>query len=104
MTAIIPGPGLGPTINGIATDVITMVQADGAFLSTISDYDVNLTALNATSMTVDPLVDISNGGADDLHAGDLIMLQKSTSTTLVQVTGAPTTASTGTAARPSRSP
>src|SRR4029077_8106071 len=56
ITAIIPGPGLGPTINGVATDVITMIQADGAFLSTISDYDVNLTALTNTTMTVDPLV------------------------------------------------
>jgi prepilin-type N-terminal cleavage/methylation domain-containing protein len=86
ITAIVPGPGLGPTINGVATDIITVVLADGAFLSTISDYDVNLTALGATSMTVDPAVDISNGGADDLHPGDLIMLMKSTSTTLVQVT------------------
>jgi prepilin-type N-terminal cleavage/methylation domain-containing protein len=86
ITAIIPGTGRGPTINGVATDMITMVEADGAFLSTISDYDVNLTALNTTSMTVDPSVDISNGGADDLHLGDLIMLMKSTSTTLVQVT------------------
>jgi hypothetical protein len=86
ISAIIPGPGLGPTINGVATDVITMVQADGAFLSTISDYCVNLTALTATTMTVDPAVDISNGGADDLHVGDLIMLQKTTSSTLVQVT------------------
>lgn len=86
MTAIIPGPGIGPTVNGVATDVITMLQADGAFLSTISDYDVNLTALTATTMTVDPSVDISNGGADDLRIGDLIMLQKATSSTLVQVT------------------
>jgi prepilin-type N-terminal cleavage/methylation domain-containing protein len=86
ITAVIPGPGLGPTINGVATDVITMIQADGAFLSTISDYDVNLTALTNTTMTVDPLVDISNGGADDLKIGDLIMLMKATSTTLVQVT------------------
>lgn len=86
ITAIIPGPGLGPTINGVATDVITMIQADGAFLSTISDYDVNLTALTNTTMTVDPLVDISNGGADDLKVGDLIMLMKATSTTLVQIT------------------
>ena len=90
ITAIIPGPGLGPTINGIATDVITMLQADGAFLSTISDYDVNLTALTNTSMTVDPAVDISNGGADDLKVGDLIMLMKATSTTLVQITALPT--------------
>jgi prepilin-type N-terminal cleavage/methylation domain-containing protein len=86
ITAIIPGPGLGPTINGVATDVITMIQADGSFLSTISDYDVNLTALSSTTMTVDPAVDISNGGADDLKVGDLIMLMKATSTTLVQIT------------------
>ena len=86
MSAILPGPGIGPTINGVATDVITMVQADGAFLSTISDYDVNLTALTNTTMTVDPAVDISNGGADDLKVGDLIMLMKATSTTLVQIT------------------
>ena len=86
MTAIIPGYQLGPTINGVRTDVITMVQADGAFLSTISDYDVNLTALTNTTMTVDPSVDISNGGADDLKVGDLIMLMKATSTTLVEIT------------------
>jgi prepilin-type N-terminal cleavage/methylation domain-containing protein len=87
MTAIIPGYQQGPTLNGVITDTITLLEADGAFLSTISDYDVNLTALTATSMTVDPAVDISNGGADDLRVGDLIMLQKATSTTLVQVTG-----------------
>jgi prepilin-type N-terminal cleavage/methylation domain-containing protein len=86
MTAIVPGPGLGPTINGTATDVVTMVQADGAFLSTINGYDVKLTLLDATKMTVDPAVNISNGGADDLHVGDMIMLQKATSTTLVQIT------------------
>jgi len=97
LSAIVPGPGIGPTINGVATDVITMMQADGAFLSTISDYDVNLTALTNTSMTVDPLVDISNGGADDLKVGDLIMLMKATSTTLVQITDLPAGATNQTA-------
>jgi hypothetical protein len=94
MTAIVPGPGLGPTINGVATDVITIVLADGAFLSTISDYDVNLTKLctSGRTMTVDPSVDISNGGADDLHAGDLIMLMKGSATTLLQVTTGPSSA------------
>jgi prepilin-type N-terminal cleavage/methylation domain-containing protein len=88
MTAIVPGTGLGPTINGVATDIITVVLADGAFLSTISDYDVNLTKLcsSTQTMTVDSSVDISNGGADDLHPGDLIMLMKGSSTTLVQIT------------------
>ena len=97
ITAVVPGAGIGPTINGTATDVITMVLADGAFLSTISDYDVNLTGLTATSMIVDPAVDISNGGADDLHVGDLIMIQKGTSTALMQITGAPLPSTTGTA-------
>jgi type II secretory pathway pseudopilin PulG len=97
MTAIMPGTGLGPTINGVATDVITFILADGAFLSTISDYDVNLTALGTTSMTVDPAVDISNGGADDLHPGDLIMLMKGTSTTLLQITSLPAGSSNQTA-------
>jgi hypothetical protein len=95
INAIVPGAGAGPTVNGVATDVITMILADGAFLSTISDYDVNLTALTATSMVVDPAVDISNGGADDLHVGDLIMLQKATSSTLVQITAAPDPLTTG---------
>jgi hypothetical protein len=90
INAIIPGPGAGPVVNGVATDMITMVLADGAFLSTISDYDVNLTVLDATKMVVDPAVDISNGGADDLHAGDLVMLQKSTSSALVLITAGPT--------------
>jgi type II secretory pathway pseudopilin PulG len=82
ISAVIPGPGLGP--NG--SDVITIVQADGAFLSTISDYDVNLTALKPDRMTVDAAVNIKDGGADDLHEGDLIMLMKTTSTALVQIT------------------
>jgi len=89
ITAVIPGTGLGPTINGVATDVITIILADGAFLSDISDYDVNLTGLTASTMTVATGVngvDISNGGADDLKVGDLIMLQKTSGTALVQVT------------------
>jgi hypothetical protein len=90
MTAVIPGTGLGPTINGVATDLITIVLADGAFLSTDSGYDVYLTKLctspSPNSITVDPGVDISNGGADDLHTGDLIMLMKGSATTLVEIT------------------
>jgi len=90
MTAIVPGVGLGPeVVTGAGnSDVITVVLADGAFLSTISDYDVNLTMLctSGQKMTVDPSVDISNGGSDDLHKGDLIMLSKGSATTLVEIT------------------
>jgi prepilin-type N-terminal cleavage/methylation domain-containing protein len=103
LTAVIPGGGIGPTLNGTATDVITFVQADGAFLSTISDYNVNLTVLEPGKMVVDPSVDITNGGADDLHKGDLIMLMKNASTgmstALVQITRVPLLTDTGTTAQ-----
>lgn len=83
LSAFTPGPGLGPVLNGIATDVVTTVQADSAF------DQVRLTQLpvNGLSMSVDPAVDIDDGGADDLQPGDLIMLTKGSLSTIAQVTG-----------------
>jgi prepilin-type N-terminal cleavage/methylation domain-containing protein len=81
ITAVIPGPGLGPAVGGRATDMITTIAADSAF-----DH-VRLTALaaNGSSMTVDPGVDIDDGGPDDLEPGNLIMLTKGSTSTLLQV-------------------
>ena len=60
LTAIIPGPGLGPMVNGQPTDMITTLQADGSF------DQVRLVALpaNGLSMNVDPSVDLDDGTAD----------------------------------------
>jgi hypothetical protein len=82
ISAVLPGPGLGPVVNGVATDIITTLQADSAF------DEVKLTALapDGSSMTVDPAVDISNGGPDDIQPGQLIMLTKASVSTLVEVT------------------
>jgi type II secretory pathway pseudopilin PulG len=86
IAAVQPGPGLGPIVNGVPTDVMTFLAADGAFDT------VTLTNLQNTSMTVAlPAVsarglDISNGGPDDLEPGQLIMLVKGGTSTLVQVT------------------
>lgn len=95
LSAVIPGPGLGPTVNGVATDTITILAADSSF------SNVDLTNVTDTSMTValpappscDPRVttcvkgqDISNGGSDDVLPGQLIMLTKGSVSTLVQVT------------------
>ena len=88
ISAVTPGPGLGPVVNGVATDMITTLAADSAF-----DHK-SLTALaaNGSSMTV-ALVqpdgtgsDISNGGPDDVLPGQLMLLTKGSQTTLVQVT------------------
>jgi prepilin-type N-terminal cleavage/methylation domain-containing protein len=87
INAVIPGPGLGPLVNGRATDMITTIAADSSF------ERIKLTALaaNGSSMTVRYVAntpdspDIDDGGADDVDPGNLIMLQKGSSTTLVQV-------------------
>ena len=50
ISAVMPGPGLGPVINTVTTDMITTLQVDSSF-----DV-VRLTAFaaNGSSVTVDP--------------------------------------------------
>jgi hypothetical protein len=72
-------PGQGPTINGVATDVITMLMADNAFL------DVSLSAATATTLTIaaGPVIDT---GPDRVLAGQLMLISKGSLNALVQVT------------------
>ncbi len=83
-TAVVPGPARGPQLpdGGQPTDMITMIAADSAF------DQVRLTsfAADGSNVRVDPAVNITNGGADDIEAGDLIMLSKGSNSSLVQVT------------------
>jgi type IV pilus assembly protein PilW len=79
IAAVIPGPGLGPVINGEATDIITILTADNNFT------DVGVTAVASTSVTVDPAIDIDSG-VDRVIEGQLMMVLKGSTTTLVQVT------------------
>jgi type II secretory pathway pseudopilin PulG len=91
ISAVLPGPGRGPLVNGNATDMITTLAADSSF------ENRQLTALTDNSMTValsrtTPLpeiprgANITDGGEDDLDPGDLIMLTRGSLTALVQVT------------------
>jgi hypothetical protein len=80
IAAVIPGAGLGPTINGTATDVITVLMADNTFLN------VGTTAVGATFVDVEAGIDLA-AGADRVVPGQLIMIVKGTLTTLVEVTG-----------------
>jgi prepilin-type N-terminal cleavage/methylation domain-containing protein len=86
ISAVIPGPGLGPVVNGQATDMITTLAADSSF------DQIRLTAIaaNGSSLTVyaneaNGGANITDGGANDLDPGDLLMLTKGTTSTLVQV-------------------
>jgi prepilin-type N-terminal cleavage/methylation domain-containing protein len=88
LTAVIPGPGRGPSVNNQATDMITTLAADSAFETRC------LTALTDTSMTVAlPAgqtascgANTTNPGPGAINPGDLIMLWKGALSTLVQVT------------------
>ncbi len=77
--AVIPGPGLGPTINGVATDIITILTADNNFT------DVPLSAVATTWVEVTAATNIATG-VDRVIDGQLMMVTKGTATTLVQVT------------------
>jgi type II secretory pathway pseudopilin PulG len=83
--AVIPRPNAGPTINGVATDVLTVLMADNTFVNV------------ALSAVADSSVDIAAGpniatGPDRVTEGQLMMISKGSWTTLVQVTGVNTTA------------
>jgi prepilin-type N-terminal cleavage/methylation domain-containing protein len=84
--AVIPGDGIGPTINGVATDTITMLMADNNFV------DMPLTAITNTTIDVaathpgtGQAINIQTG-VDRLQTGQLLMLEKGSATTLVQIT------------------
>jgi hypothetical protein len=85
--AIVPGPGLGPTINGVATDIVTVLTVDNTFL------DMPLTAITNTTIDV-RATNPANGQAINIQtgpnrvlAGQLLMLEKGSANTLVQITG-----------------
>ncbi len=85
ISAVLPSPGLGPTINGHATDILTVLMADNSFLN------VTVTAVAATSVDVSATVngvalDIATG-PDRVSPGQLMMISRQSSTALVQVTG-----------------
>ena len=80
INAVNPGYGLGPVVDGIATDMITTLAAD----STFTHVALKTLATNG-EITVDPLVDISTG-PDKIIPGQLIMLEKGSYSVLMQVT------------------
>jgi prepilin-type N-terminal cleavage/methylation domain-containing protein len=80
LSAVTPGPELGPQINDQPTDMVTILAADSAF------ENVCLSSLAAGAMTVGAGVDITDGGPDDVRDGDLIMLTKGTFSALMYVT------------------
>ncbi len=90
--AITVGPGLGPPVNGVCTDVITTLAADGTF----DRVPLRAVAADGSSITVArPVgqpqgvnggIDIDDGGGDDIRVGDFIMLTQGGLSTMMYVT------------------
>jgi len=84
--AVTVGPGLGAQVNGVCSDVVTVLAADGTF----DTVPLRAIAANGSSITVAlPAIpggiDIDDGGGDDIRVGDLIMLSRNGLSTLLYV-------------------
>jgi hypothetical protein len=84
ISAIIPGPGMGPQLGESSqpTDMMWILAADSAF----ERVPLKKFSPNGRFIEIDPSVNITDGGADDVHPGDLIMLTKGSASCLLQVT------------------
>jgi prepilin-type N-terminal cleavage/methylation domain-containing protein len=90
LPAVTVGPGVGPRVNGVCSDVITVLAVDSAF----SQEGVAAITADGGTITIDDDVDIDNEDVDDdpdglannIRAGDLIMFTKGSSSAILQVT------------------
>ncbi|MBI3669733.1 MAG: prepilin-type N-terminal cleavage/methylation domain-containing protein [Acidobacteria bacterium] len=84
LPAASPGAGLGPTMLGQATDIITILYAD----NTIPLITLPLVSISPSgnSMKVDPSIDIQTGN-NAIRPGDLIMFSNAQGNALQTATG-----------------
>ena len=88
LAAVTPGPGCGPTIAGVPTDLLTVIAADSA-LEGVPVNSFNLGSHTATVALPAQATggrDISTGGPDDVSVGDLIMFTKGSVSALAYIT------------------
>lgn len=94
LPAVMVGPDLGPPINGLCTDTLSIIAADNLFGKVAV---VAIAADGRSAIIADPPVadadpqgaDISDDpdvDSDNLRRGDLLMFEKGTVSVLVQVT------------------
>ena len=80
--AVSPGAGLGPTIRGQATDLVTIISADATLA--LSQWPLAAVAADGSNITVDARTAIT--GAGGVHAGDIIMFSNALGNALQSVT------------------
>jgi prepilin-type N-terminal cleavage/methylation domain-containing protein len=105
LPAVIVGPGCGPAIGGVATDLVTTLAVD-SMLDSVPVYSSDMlgghwarialppqcsagTPPNCTTFVAGTYtggIDVSTGSGDDISVGDLMMFTKGSASALVYVT------------------
>jgi type II secretory pathway pseudopilin PulG len=85
LPALSPGAGLGPTLLGVPTDMVTLLYADPTIA--LSQYPLASIAADGSSMEVDARTSLT--GADGIKVGDLILFTNANGSAMQMVTSAP---------------
>lgn len=85
LPAVFPRSGAGPIIDGNATDVLTVLMADNAFLDVLVTSFTDTSIVIVDGPTAGPDPDLG-AGPDRVVKGQLMMISKGSFNTLVQVT------------------
>lgn len=84
LAAVAPGNGLGPAVNGVATDIVTLLVADTTLA--LNEEFLAAIAADGSAATIDAAIPIDDP-AIGVQAGDLIMFTNSLGNALQMVTG-----------------
>jgi prepilin-type N-terminal cleavage/methylation domain-containing protein len=92
ISAVLPGPRLGPVVNGVRSDVLTLLSVDASFVMAGNQTFVGTMAANGRSLTfTDPADDEVEVDVrtirDPLRTGDLVMVVSGAGTAMLMVTG-----------------
>ena len=85
LPAISPGGGLGPTVIGVATDIVNLFYADQTI--NLSQFPLASISANGETITVNAGTPIS--GANGLRAGDLLLFSNALGNAVGMITSVP---------------
>jgi hypothetical protein len=83
LPAVIPGGGIGPLLNGVRTDVISLMYADPTI--PLNQFPLAAIAADGTNATVNAGTNL--GGPDGIRDGDIILFMNGMGNTIQMVTG-----------------
>ena len=82
LPAVMPGGGMGPIVNGVQTDMISIIYADPTL--PLNTYPLTALAADGSTVTVDNRTPTT--GVDGVKVGDIILFQNANGSTLQMIT------------------